>query len=110
MILGHGSARLTGKRILVTAAAQGIGRAIAERLAAEGGQVVATDINADRLRDLASLTATNLAFDATDEHAVSAALADAQFDVLVNCVGWVHHGTIEHTSYDDWRRSFQINV
>src|SRR5882757_8395329 len=92
-------ARLEGKRVLVTAAAQGIGRAIAERFSSEGASVLATDVNADAVGDLEGQGISTLAFDASDESAVVRAIDGTSFDVLVNCVGWVHHGTIGNTSY-----------
>ena len=104
------SRRLAGKRAVVTAAAQGIGRAIAERLAAEGAEVLAVDINAERLQDLNSGPIRTAAFDASNEAATRAVLAGEPFDILLNCVGWVHHGTIAETGYDDWQKSFRINV
>lgn len=102
--------RLEGKRAVVTAAAQGVGRAIAERLAEEGAEVLAADLNAERLADLAGPNIRTIALDATYESAVTAALADRPFDVLVHCVGWVHQGTMASTSYADWRRSFSVNA
>ena len=104
------SHRLEGKRALVTAAAQGIGRAIAERLSTEGAQVLAVDINAAALTDLTAQNIKTLVLDATDGDVVNAALANQPFDILVNCVGWVHHGTLAEVSLADWRRSFAINV
>ena len=104
------STRLAGKTALVTAAAQGIGRAIAERLAAEGAAVLATDINGDRLSELHGGPIRTAVFDASDERAVVAAIGDQPFDILANCVGWVHHGTIAETSYEEWQRAFRINV
>jgi 2-keto-3-deoxy-L-fuconate dehydrogenase len=103
--------RLAGRRAVVTAAAQGIGRAIAERLAAEGASVIACDLNADKVGELAGPGVTTLAFDATDPAALAAALGSVlPVDVLVNCVGWVHHGAILDTAPEDWTRSFRINV
>ena len=104
-------ARLHGKRALVTAAAQGIGRAIAERFAAEGAEVVACDLNAERLCDVAPRMKAVLAFDATDPDAFAAAVAGlGPFDILVNCVGMVHQGSILETDPEVWSRSFRVNV
>ncbi len=99
--------RLVGRVALVTAAGQGIGRAIAERLAAEGAEVHASDRDASLLQDLAAASTAGL--DATD--AVGVATYAAQFtrvDVLVHAVGYVHHGSIEACSPEDWRRSMSV--
>lgn len=101
--------RLAGKTAVVTAAGQGIGRAIAERLLAEGAQVHASDINGDLLTDLAGAQCAHL--DATDEAAVSAYFeAFERVDVVVHAVGYVHQGTIEECSLGDWRRSCAITL
>ncbi len=101
--------RLLGRTALVTAAGQGIGRAIAERLAAEGAEVHASDRNGELLRDLAVASTETL--DATDPTAVAnyAARFD-RVDVLVHAVGFVHHGNIEECSPEDWRRSMTITL
>lgn len=104
------SGRLNGKRALVTAAGQGIGRAIVERLAAEGADVLATDLNAAALQNLTGGTICAAVVDGTDAPALQQALGDNQFDILVNCIGWVHHGTLAETNYQQWRRSFEVNV
>jgi 2-keto-3-deoxy-L-fuconate dehydrogenase len=101
--------RLDGKIALVTAAGQGIGRATAECFAASGAHVVATDL---RPESIAGLDAVETAvLDVTDPKAV-AHLADrlGKIDVLFNCAGVVHHGTILETTEDDWERSFDLNV
>jgi 2-keto-3-deoxy-L-fuconate dehydrogenase len=107
------SARLEGKSCLVTAAGAGIGRATALAFAREGARVLATDSDATALQ---SLTMENDAIrtamlDVTDAARI-AALVDAHpvIDVLFNCAGWVHAGTILDTDDDAWRRSFAINV
>lgn len=101
--------RLLGRTALVTAAGQGIGRAIAERLIAEGALVHASDRNGDLLAGLGA--ASTAALDATDAAAVSAYAARfARVDVLVHAVGYVHHGTIEECSPEDWRRSMTISL
>ena len=101
--------RLVGRTVLVTAAGQGIGRAIAERLAAEGAEVHASDRNGDFLRDLE--VASTTALDATEAAAVAdfAARFD-RVDVLAHAVGFVHHGNIENCSPEDWRRSMTITL
>jgi 2-keto-3-deoxy-L-fuconate dehydrogenase len=107
------SGRLAGKRALVTAAGAGIGRATALAFAAEGATVLATDIHAASLADLASAHAsisTHL-LDVTDARAIAAFVAGADdIDVLFNCAGYVHAGTLLDTDDDAWRRSFAINV
>jgi 2-keto-3-deoxy-L-fuconate dehydrogenase len=104
--------RLTGKRALVTAAAQGIGRAMATAMAREGALVLATDLNASLLVELEAeggLTTTRL--DVTDEAEI-AKLAQEQgaFDVLVNVAGFVHHGSILECVEKDYDFSMNLNV
>jgi 2-keto-3-deoxy-L-fuconate dehydrogenase len=103
------SGRLTGKRALVTAAGQGIGRASAEAFAREGAHVIATDIDSRLLA--ASGAAETAALDVTDGAAVRA-LAErvGPIDVLFNCAGYVHHGTILDCEDADWDRSMAINA
>ena len=103
--------RLEGKRALVTAAAQGIGRASALAFAAEGATVLATDVAEDKLADLAEVLVATRLLDVTDAAAI-AALADelGPFDILFNCAGFVHHGTILDVVPDDWEFSFELNV
>src|SRR5688500_14421065 len=88
--------RLQGKTAVVTAAAQGIGRATATAFAAEGAKVHATDIAADKLKDLEGLgDVTTSRLDVTDGEAVAQlARRLGGVDVLFNCAGFVHHGTI----------------
>ncbi|MCY1296290.1 MULTISPECIES: SDR family oxidoreductase [unclassified Sinorhizobium] len=101
--------RLAGRLAMVTAAGQGIGRAVAERLMAEGAEVHASDINADLLSTLDGARTTRL--DATDHAAVAAYFAAlARVDILVHAVGYVHQGTIEECSAEDWRRSVNITL
>ena len=103
--------RLAGKRALVTAAAQGIGRAAALAFAAEGASVLATDIAEDKLAPLADALIATRHLDVTDEGAI-AALADelGPLDVLFNCAGFVHHGTILDAAPVEWDASFVLNV
>jgi 2-keto-3-deoxy-L-fuconate dehydrogenase len=104
-----GTGRLANKRALVTAAAQGIGRAIAEAMAREGAQVVATDLHLEPLQGAASLDVRRL--DVLDAGAVSALAQElGAVDILVNCAGVVRHGNILDCSDDDWRLSFDLNV
>jgi len=104
--------RLQGKRILVTAAGQGIGRASAMMFAREGAQVLATDINAEALATLAETAGIRtLRLDVTDANAVAIlAREEAAFDALFNCAGFVHPGSILECSEDDWAFSWQLNV
>lgn len=99
---------LSGKRVLVTAAGQGIGRASAEAFRDAGAEVVATDINGDALASLKGCTTQSL--DVTDTAAISALAELPPFDVLFNCAGFVHSGTILNCDEDDWAFSFSLNV
>jgi 2-keto-3-deoxy-L-fuconate dehydrogenase len=103
--------RLDGKRALVTAAAQGIGRATALAFAAEGASVLATDIAEDKVADLAEAFVATRRLDVTDQAAI-AALADelGPLDILFNCAGFVHHGTILDVLPEEWDFSFDLNV
>jgi len=100
--------RLQGKRALVTAAGQGIGRACAEAMMREGAQVFATDINMDTLATLEG--AETFAMDARDPAQIAAAVQRAQPDILVNCAGFVHNGTILEATEDEWEFAFDLNV
>ena len=107
---GH---RLKNKRILVTAAGQGIGRAAALAMAAEGAKVFATDINPEGLAQLKSEATGRLeAFelDVRSEASVAAGVQVAQPDVLFNCAGFVHNGTVLEASDEDWEFAFDLNV
>lgn len=104
---------LTGKTALVTAAANGIGRASALALAARGATVIATDIAGDKLAELAA-TQTGISgklLDVMDEAAITALVAALPpLDILVNCAGWVHDGTILDCDRTTWDRSFDLNA
>jgi 2-keto-3-deoxy-L-fuconate dehydrogenase len=105
------SARLKGKKILITAAAQGIGRATAETFAAEGATVVATDINMDVLGTLKAANLTTRRLDVLDGAAIAAAAKEiGDIDVLMNCAGFVHHGTILDCEEKDFDFSTNLNV
>lgn len=108
--------RLQGKHALVTAAGQGIGRAIALAFVREGARVVAADINAQALAALqaeAGDALQPLQLDVTDATAVAAlgqrTGADA-FDVLVNGAGFVHHGSVLEATDEEWEFAWQLNV
>ncbi len=103
--------RLAGKKVLVTAAGQGIGRASALAMKAEGAEVIATDINEETLADLAAEGITTRILDVRDPKAVNAAAAAiGAVDVLFNCVGYVANGTILDCSEEDWDFSVDINM
>jgi len=104
---------LAGKTALVTAAANGIGRASAEALAARGATVIATDIDGDGVARLAEGTDRIDAhrLDVLDADAVAALIADLPpVDILVNCAGWVHDGSILDCDDAVWDRSFDLNA
>lgn len=101
--------RLQGKIAVVTAAGQGIGRAIAEQFIAEGAVVHASDIDLAKLEGLAGAEKSKL--DVRSTEAVEAyAQKVGKVDVLVNVAGYVHHGTVLTTSEKDWDFSFDLNV
>ncbi len=103
---------LAGKTALVTAAAQGIGRAIALAFAAEGAKVMATDINLDRLEQLSGTPGITVRrLDVLDAQAVNSLAAEMPpLDVLCNVAGFVHDGTILDCPEEDWDFSFDLNV
>ena len=106
-------ARLNGKTALVTAAGAGIGRATALAFAAEGARVLATDIDDAALASLkAQAPAIDTAIlDVRSDAAVAALFAgDFAPNVLFNCAGFVHHGTILDCTPEDWAFSFDLNV
>ncbi len=104
--------RLAGKRALITAAGAGMGRAAALAFAREGARVVATDFNANSLQGLAGNASIQTALlDVTDETAVNAfVVATGAVDILFNCAGWVHQGSLAECTLADWDKSFNVNV
>jgi len=105
--------RLQGKAALVTAAGQGIGRAIAAAFAAEGARVIATDVDEGKLAGLDA--ARRLKLDVRATAAVEGLAKDVAaelgaLDVLVNCAGFVHDGSVLKCSEQDWDFSFDLNV
>lgn len=108
---GHG--RLQGKRCLVTAAAQGIGRATVETFLREGAAlVVAIDINGEKLMELASIPRVDIrVMDVTDGETIKKLAEELDaIDVLFNCAGYVHAGNILQTTEEKWDFSFDVNV
>jgi NAD(P)-dependent dehydrogenase (short-subunit alcohol dehydrogenase family) len=106
------SERLKGKRALVTAAGQGMGRAAVQAFAREGANVIATDVNPELLKAFAGNPAISTSrLDVLDEREVRA-FADktGAVDILFNCAGWVHQGNILDCTIADWDRSFNLNV
>jgi len=104
--------RLKGKTVLVTAAGQGIGRASVLALAAEGARVWATDVNEQLLAAYAGVAnVTALKLDVLDKAAIGEVVAQLPaLDVLFNCAGVVHNGSIEQASDDDLDFAFRLNV
>ena len=105
--------RLNGKIALVTAAGQGIGRAISEAFIAEGATVIATDVDPGKLEGLAAARRDKL--DVRSTAAVDALAGEVMGafgapDILVNCAGFVHHGTALDCSEADWAFSLDLNV
>ncbi len=100
--------RLAGKTALITAAGQGIGLATAELFAAEGARVIATDIRIDSLKDKPFEART---LDVRDTQAINALAQEiGSIDVLFNCAGFVHAGSILEASEEDWDFAFDLNA
>ena len=105
--------RLKGKRALITAAGQGIGRATAIAMANEGAKVFATDINMDVLSTIRDTNLENIEIfklDVRDGESVKEGVSRAAPNVLFNCAGFVHHGTILEATDDDLDFAFDLNV
>ncbi|WP_287813873.1 SDR family oxidoreductase [Pseudomonas sp.] len=100
---------LADKRVLITAAAQGIGRASVLAFQQAGAHVIATDLNIDGLRDVPGVQA--LALDVTDPAAILAVAEQVgTLDVLFNCAGYVHSGSLLECDEQAWQFSFDLNV
>ena len=103
--------RLKGKTCLVTAAGQGIGRASALAMQAEGAIVYATDVNTKALEELATQGLTTLKLDVLDPASIAEAVTKVDtLDVLFNCAGFVANGTILECDEDQWAFSNDLNV
>ena len=103
--------RLAGKRCFVTAAGQGIGRAAALAMAAEGATVVATDLDAHKVGELGARGITHFPLNVLDDAAVDDAAKQAgPIDILFNCAGFVHQNTILSCTDDEWSFGFALNV
>jgi 2-keto-3-deoxy-L-fuconate dehydrogenase len=105
--------RLANKVCLITGAAQGIGKAAADAFLREGAKVIATDLNGDKLAEVyaGQANVVTAKVDATDAAAVQAVVdTNPGVNVLLNCAGWVHNGTIADTKVADLQRAFDINV
>lgn len=105
--------RLQNKTVLVTAAGQGIGKASAIAMANEGAKVFATDANEEALKILSEENHLNLEtfkLDVLSDESVASGVEKASPDVLFNCAGFVHHGSIEEAKEDDWDFGFNLNV
>lgn len=103
--------KLEGRTAFVTAAGQGIGRAVTEIFAEHGARVIATDINPALLTEYKGSNIQTAVLDVTDKNAVSKAVGDAgALDILFNCAGYVANGTVLECDEDSWDFSFNLNV
>ena len=104
--------RLAGKTAFITAAAQGMGQAAALAFAREGAKVWATDVNAQKLKDIEGKDGIRTRqLDVTDQAAIARLAQEVgDLDVLFNCAGIVHNGSILDASAKDWDQAFAVNV
>ena len=100
--------RLQGKRAFITAAGQGIGKAIAQAYIREGAIVIATDLNAELLTDLVG--ATTMALNVLDKDALTQTVTEAKPDILVNWAGYVHGGAITDATDQEFDFAMNLNV
>ena len=109
--IGTQTGRLAGKTALITGAGQGIGRATALAMAAEGATVFATDINEEALATLDGTDGiSTFTLDVLDRASVTAGVGRASPDILFNCAGGVHHGTIFDATEDEWEMGHNLNL
>src|SRR5919199_5357004 len=108
----HMAGRLAGKTAFITAAAQGMGQAAALAFAREGAKVWATDINAQQLKAIEGRDGIRTRqLDVTDEAAIARVAQEVgDIDVLFNCAGIVHNGSILDATVKDWDQGFNVNV
>ena len=105
------SGRLAGKSAFVTAAGQGIGHACALAFAAEGARVIATDVDESKLGGVRAPNVEVMRLDATDAGDIlNAASTVGDIDVLLNCAGFVHQGTVLDATEEEWDFAFTLNV
>lgn len=112
-VIGETMGRLEGKSVLVTAAGQGIGRASSIAMAKEGAKVFATDINMQTLRTLNDDGHPNIAtfkLNVLDDDSVANGVSRANPDIIFNCAGFVHNGTVLEATPEDWDSAFDLNV
>lgn len=102
--------RLAGKRALVTAGGQGIGRAAVLALAEAGAEVIATDINEGALAEFDHPKVSTRTLDVMDPEAVKTVVAEVRPNVLFNCAGYVHAGTVLEATEEDWDFAFGLNA
>ena len=100
--------RVQGKKVFITAAGQGIGRSIAEKLIAEGADVEATDLNVETLQTIKG--ARTYALDVTDKAALQDSIDDFKPQILINCAGIVNHGTVLNATDEEFDFAVSLNV
>ncbi len=100
--------RLNRKKAFVTAGAQGIGRSISERFVAEGANVLAVDININLLKEVKGIESLEL--DVLNKHKLQKTIKDFKPDILVNCAGFVHSGTILQATDEEFDQAISLNV